>query len=174
MRFANNIDRHDAGPDKPLPRRIMTVHSYGILLFRRVGDELQVMLVHPGGPFWAGKDAGAWSIPKGGPEANEAALDTARREFREETGFEVDGEFIALGELKQPSGKIVHAWALEHDLDVTRISSNTFTLEWPRHSGQRRDYPEIDAGRWFSLDAARDSIAGGQRGFLDRLLERLR
>lgn len=152
----------------------MTVHSYGILLYRRAGGELQVMLVHPGGPFWAGKDAGAWSIPKGLPEANEAPLESARREFREETGFAVDGDFIELGELKQPSGKIVHAWALEHDLDVGRISSNTFTLEWPRHSGRHREYPEIDAGRWFSLDEARHRITRGQTGFLDRLLERLR
>ena len=152
----------------------MTVHSYGILLFRHTGASLQVMLVHPGGPFWAGKDAGVWSIPKGLPEVNEAPLETARREFREETGSEIEGDFIALGELRQPSGKIIHAWALEHDLDVTRIRSNTFTLEWPRHSGQCREYPEIDQGRWFPVDAARERIASGQSGFLDRLLDRLR
>jgi len=151
----------------------MTVHSYGILLYRRLRSTLQVMLVHPGGPFWAGKDAGAWSIPKGLPEGSEAPLDTARREFREETGFEVDGDFFALDELRQPSGKIIHAWALEHDLDVTRIRSNTFTLEWPRHSGVYREYPEIDAGRWFTLDEARLRMASGQLGFLDRLLDRL-
>jgi predicted NUDIX family NTP pyrophosphohydrolase len=152
----------------------MTVHSYGILLFRHSGDGLQVMLVHPGGPFWAGKDAGAWSIPKGLPHAGEASLDTARREFREETGYAVDGDFIALGELKQPSGKIIHAWALEHELDVARLHSNTFTLEWPRHSGQMQEYPEIDEGRWFSVDEARQRIARGQAAFLERLLARLR
>jgi predicted NUDIX family NTP pyrophosphohydrolase len=151
----------------------MTVHSYGILLYRRTDGGLQVLLVHPGGPFWAGRDAGAWSIPKGLPEENEAPLATARREFGEETGTAVDGDFIPLGELKQRSGKIIHAWALEHDLDTTRIRSNTFSLEWPRHSGRRQEHPEIDEGRWFSIDEARHRIASGQAGFLDRLLARL-
>jgi predicted NUDIX family NTP pyrophosphohydrolase len=151
----------------------MSVHSYGILLYRRNGGLLQVLLVHPGGPFWAGRDAGAWSIPKGLPEGNEAPLTTARREFSEETGFAVDGVFLKLGELKQPSGKTVHVWALEHDLDETRIVSNNFTLEWPRHSGIHREYPEIDAGRWFAIDAAREQISPGQARFLDRLLAQL-
>jgi predicted NUDIX family NTP pyrophosphohydrolase len=151
----------------------MVVHSYGILLFQRTDGGLRVMLVHPGGPFWAGKDDGAWSIPKGLPEQGETALETARREFREETGFEVEGTFIPLGKLKQPGGKIIHAWALEQDLDVTRIHSNTFSLEWPRHSGTVREYPEIDDGGWFSLDEARRKITAGQAGFLDRLLEHL-
>jgi predicted NUDIX family NTP pyrophosphohydrolase len=151
----------------------MVVHSYGILLFQRTDGGLRVMLVHPGGPFWAGKDDGAWSIPKGLPEQGETALQTARREFREETGFEVEGTFIPLGKLKQPGGKIIHAWALEQDLDVTRIHSNTFSLEWPRHSGTVREYPEIDDGGWFSLDEARRKITAGQAGFLDRLLEHL-
>ena len=151
----------------------MSVHSYGILLFRRTAGRWQVMLVHPGGPFWAGKDAGAWSIPKGLPEGDEPELETARREFREETGFEVDGEFLELGALRQPGGKTVHAWALEGDLDASRIRSNSFTLEWPRNSGVQREYPEIDAGRWFSLAEARGKINRGQAGFLDRLLERL-
>src|SRR5210317_871690 len=106
----------------------MSVHSCGILLFQRTEGELRVLLAHPGGPFRAGKDDGAWSIPKGLPEQGETALETARREFREETGFAVEGRFIPLGELKQPGGKIIHAWALEHDLDVTRIHSNTFSL----------------------------------------------
>lgn len=150
----------------------MSVHSYGILLFRRAAG-WQVMLVHPGGPFWAGKDTGAWSIPKGLPEGDEPGLETARREFREETGFEVDGEFLELGALRQPSGKTIHGWALEGDLDVSRIRSNPFTLEWPRHSGTLREYPEIDAGRWFSLAEAREKINRGQAAFLDRLLGRL-
>jgi predicted NUDIX family NTP pyrophosphohydrolase len=151
----------------------MTVHSYGILLYRRTGNGLQVLLVHPGGPFWTGRDAGAWSIPKGLPEGEEAPLATARREFGEETGFAVDGDFVPLGELRQRSGKVIHAWALEHDLDTTRIRSNTFTVEWPRHSGRRQEYPEIDDGRWFSIHEARHRIVPGQAGFLDRLLERL-
>ena len=148
----------------------MGVHSYGILLFRQTGDGLQVLLVHPGGPFWAGKDEGAWSIPKGLPEAGESALETAQREFREETGFAVDGTFIPLGELKQPSGKTIHAWALEHDLDAGRICSNTFSLEWPRRSGVIREYPEIDEGCWFCLEEARQKITAAQADFLDRLL----
>jgi predicted NUDIX family NTP pyrophosphohydrolase len=151
----------------------MNLHSYGILLYRRSACRWQVLLVHPGGPFWAGKDAGAWSIPKGLPEGNEPGLVTARREFLEETGYEVTGDFLELGALRQPSGKTVHAWALEGDLDVTRIRSNNFTLEWPRHSGSYREYPEIDAGGWFSLAEAREKITRGQAGFLDRLLEQL-
>jgi predicted NUDIX family NTP pyrophosphohydrolase len=147
----------------------MGVHSYGILLFQRTKDGLRILLAHPGGPFWTGKDDGAWSIPKGLPEEGETALETARREFREETGFKVEGRFIPLGELKQPGGKTIHAWALEHDLDVTRIRSNTFSLEWPRQSGNVREYPEIDEGRWFSLEEARQKITAGQAGFLDRL-----
>jgi predicted NUDIX family NTP pyrophosphohydrolase len=151
----------------------MKVHSYGILLFRRAAGHWHVMLVHPGGPFWAGKDTGAWSIPKGLPEGDEPGLETARREFREETGFDVDGKFLQLGAIQQASGKTVHAWALESDLDVNRIHSNTFTLEWPRHSGRYREYPEIDAGSWFSLAEARGKINRGQAEFLDRLLEQL-
>ena len=151
----------------------MSIHSYGILLFRYNGGRLQVMLVHPGGPYFAGKDEGVWSIPKGLPEGNEAALETARREFLEETGSDVDGIFIGLGEQKQASGKVIHAWALESDLDVTRISSNTFTLEWPRNSGHYQEYPEIDEGRWFTIPGARRKITRGQTAFLDRLLERL-
>jgi predicted NUDIX family NTP pyrophosphohydrolase len=151
----------------------VSVHSYGILLYRCSADHVQVMLVHPGGPFWAGKDAGAWSIPKGLPEGEEPGLETARREFREETGFEVDGDFIELGVLRQASGKIVHAWALQGDLDVERIRSNTFTLEWPRRSGTLREYPEVDSGGWFSLKEARSKINPGQAGFLERLQEKL-
>lgn len=151
----------------------MSVCSYGILLFQRTEDGLRILLAHPGGPFWAGRDDGAWSIPKGLPEQGEIGLETARREFWEETGFAVEGRFIPLGELKQPSGKIIHAWALEHGLDVTRIRSNTFSLEWPRRSGNIREYPEIDEGRWFSLEEARQKITAGQSRFLDRLLEHL-
>ena len=151
----------------------MTVHSGGILLFRRPAGRLQVMLVHPGGPYWENKDEGVWSIPKGLFEENEAPLEAARREFAEETGFEAEGDFIGLGELVQPSKKIVHVWALEDDLDTTRIRSNTFTLEWPPNSGRFEDYPEIDRGQWFDIAEARRKITKGQLEFINRLIERL-
>ena len=151
----------------------MTVHSGGILLFRRLAGRLQVMLVHPGGPYWESKDEGAWSIPKGLFEENEGPLEAARREFTEETGFEAEGEFIGLGELVQPNKKTVHAWALESDLDTTRIKSNTFSLEWPPHSGCFEDYPEVDKGQWFDIAEARTKITKGQLGFINRLIERL-
>lgn len=152
----------------------MNVHSGGILLFRYSDGRLQIMLVHPGGPFWARKDDGAWSIPKGLFEENEVALEAAKREFAEETGFDADGEFVELGELKQPSKKIVHAWALEKDLDTSKIKSNTFTLEWPANSGKVKTYPEIDKGQWFDIDEARKKILKGQAEFIDRLIDRLR
>jgi len=151
----------------------MTVHSGGILLFRRRAGRLELLLAHPGGPLWAHKDEGAWSIPKGLFEENEAPLDAARREFAEETGFDVEGEFIELGVLTQPSGKVVHAFALEHDLDATAISSNTFALEWPPHSGRVEHFPEIDRGEWFGLAQARKKITRGQLEFIDRLIERI-
>lgn len=154
----------------------MTVHSGGILLFRRRAGGLQVMLVHPGGPLWEHKDDGAWSIPKGLFEEDEAPLDAARREFAEETGFEVAevaGDFIELGVLVQPSGKVVHAFALEGDLDTEAIRSNTFTLEWPRGSGQIEEYPEIDRGQWLDIDYAERKITRGQLEFLERLMRHL-
>lgn len=152
----------------------MSVHSAGILLYRFVQGRLQVMLVHPGGPLWTGRDAGAWSIPKGLAEQNEALFDAARREFSEETGFGIDGVFTALGEIRQASGKIVHAWAVEGDLDAGRVRSNTFTLEWPRHSGKLREYPEVDKAQWFDIDAAGIKITKGQAGFLQRLRMQLK
>ena len=148
----------------------MSVYSYGILLFRFRNERLEVMLVHPGGPFWAKKDEGAWSIPKGLPEEHETPLDTAKREFKVETGFEVDGEFIDLGELKQPSKKIVHVWALEKDLDVKSVVSNTFKLEWPKNSGKIQEFPEVDKAGWFDIELARKKIRKGQIGFIDRLM----
>ena len=151
----------------------MSTPSAGILLFRYQNSKLEVMLVHPGGPFWAKKDDGAWSIPKGLFAEGEKPLEAAKREFKEETGFDIDGEFIELGELKQPSGKIVQAWAFEKDLDVTKIESNTFELEWPMNSGTIRKYPEIDKGQWFGISPAKKKILKGQVGFIDVLLKKL-
>ncbi|MCI0507512.1 MAG: NUDIX domain-containing protein [Gammaproteobacteria bacterium] len=151
----------------------MHLQSAGILLYRFNGGQLQVLLVHPGGPLWYGKDQGAWSIPKGLIEANEPPLTAARREFKEETGFDADGEFIELGHLKQPSKKIVYAWALEKDVDPEKIISNEFDLEWPRHSGRVNRYPEIDKGEWFDLDEAKQKIAKGQAAFLDILVQKI-
>lgn len=149
----------------------MSKHSSGILLYKFNNEKLEVMLVHPGGPFWARKDKGAWSIPKGLLEENENPLEAAKREFKEETGFDIDGEFISLGELQQPSKKIVHAWAIEMDLDATRIRSNTFTLEWPKNSGKIQEYPEIDKGDWFDIKQAKKKILIGQISFIDSLIE---
>lgn len=129
--------------------------------------------MHPGGPFWSHKDDGAWSIPKGLLEPGEPALAAAIREFNEETGFVVSEGFIALGELTQPSKKIVHAWAVKTDFDSTLLRSNTFELEWPKHSGNIRAYPEVDRGDWFSLDGADRKIFPGQAGFLRRLTDYL-
>lgn len=148
----------------------MSKKSGGILPFRFQDNHLEVLLVHPGGPLWAGKDEGAWSISKGLFEENESPLDAAKREFKEETGFEVDGVFIELGRIKQPSGKIVFAWAVEKDLDERRIVSNNFMLEWPRRSGIMREFPEIDRAGWFDVESARKKILKGQQGFIDRLL----
>jgi len=148
----------------------MPKKSAGILLYRRK-PELEVFLVHPGGPFWAKKDLGAWSLPKGEFEDGEDPLDAARRELLEETGFAVEGEFRALSPLRQKSGKTVFAWALEGDCDPAALRSNTFTMEWPPRSGKTHEFPEIDSGAWFDLMEARRRIATGQAGFLDELAE---
>jgi predicted NUDIX family NTP pyrophosphohydrolase len=146
----------------------MKVESAGLLLFRR-NPELEVFLVHPGGPLWAKKDRGAWSIPKGEIDEGEEPLAVARREMREETGFEIDGVFLPLAPRRQPSGKTVRAWAVEGDCDPALLVSNTFSIEWPPKSGRRQDFPEVDRGRWFSLADAREQILPGQIGFLDEL-----
>jgi predicted NUDIX family NTP pyrophosphohydrolase len=143
--------------------------SAGILVYRKGASGVQVLLVHPGGPFWARKDAGAWSIPKGEIDPAEDALAAAQREFAEETGMALAGEFLPLGDLRQAGGKHVTAWALELDLDPAAIRSNTFTLEWPPKSGRIGEFPEIDRAEWFDLDAAREKILASQRPFLDRL-----
>ena len=148
----------------------MMQRSAGILLHRYQKQNLQVLLVHPGGPFWLNKDIGAWSIPKGLYDEDEEPLDAAKREFTEETGFTVDGDFHDLGELKQPSGKVIHAWALTGDIDTSKLISNTFELEWPPHSGKVQSFPEVDAGAWFDIAEARMKILPGQVGFLDGLI----
>ena len=145
--------------------------SAGILLYRFRNGELQVLLAHPGGPYWARKDEGAWMIPKGEVEEGEDPFQTAKREFKEEIGFGVDGDFIDLGEVKQSGGKRVHVWALEKDVEVKEVRSNTFTMEWPKGSGIIREFPEIDKARWFSINEAYGKILKSQKPFLDRLVK---
>ncbi|NKQ25778.1 NUDIX domain-containing protein [Streptomyces galbus] len=151
----------------------MTVRrSAGLLLFRRAADGPQVLLGHMGGPFFARKDAGAWTVPKGEYEPDEPAWDAARREFREELGLEPpDGEAIALGEVRQTNGKLVTAWAVEGDLDPATVVPGTFTMEWPPRSGRLREFPELDRVAWFGLERARAVIVTAQAAFLDRLAE---
>ncbi len=145
--------------------------SAGILLWRKRGG-LEVFLVHPGGPFWAKKDLGAWSIPKGEIDEGEDPLTAARREFEEETGFAIDGDFQPLAPLKQPSGKVIVAFAVEGDCDPAQLRSNTFELEWPPKSGRRAEFPEVDRAAWFDVEEARTRIIKGQVAFLDELLPR--
>jgi predicted NUDIX family NTP pyrophosphohydrolase len=146
--------------------------SAGLLLFRRGGDGVEVLLGHMGGPFFARRDAGAWSIPKGEYEPDEPARDAARREFREELGLEPpDGEAVPLGEVRQSGGKTVTAWAIEADLDPAAVVPGTFTLEWPPHSGRVQEFPELDRVAWFGLGGARAVIVPAQATFLDRLTE---
>ena len=151
----------------------MKKRSAGILLFRKSEAGVEVFLVHPGGPFWAKKDLGSWSLPKGEFEDSEDPLTAAKREFTEETGCVVDGAFVALGDLKQPSGKLISAWALEHDLDPAMVKSNTFPMEWPPKSGKTQEFPEVDAGGWFLLPAALEKLLKGQADFISRLAEKV-
>jgi predicted NUDIX family NTP pyrophosphohydrolase len=147
--------------------------SAGLLLFRGRAADLEILLGHPGGPFWKNKDDGAWSIPKGLIGADEAPLSAARREFAEETGHDLEGVFLPLGEARQPGGKVVQAWAIEGDWDPALIRSNTFEMEWPPRSGRHRTFPEIDRAAWFAVAEARRKILMGQAIFVDRLLEAL-
>ncbi len=150
----------------------MPKQSAGLLLFRR-HSTLEIFLVHPGGPFFAKKDAGAWTIPKGEFTDEELALDAAQREFLEETGFPARGPFLTLGTVKQSGGKIVYAWACEGDLDAEKIASNTFSIEWPPGSGKQRTFPEIDRAAWFSVSAAAEKMNAAQAVFLERLASTL-
>ena len=148
----------------------MTKRSAGILMFRGRGPALEVLLAHPGGPFWAKKDDGAWSIPKGEYDEAEQPLACAIREFEEELGVKPDGAFIELGELMQPSRKIVVAFAVEGTFDPAALRSNRFELEWPPKSGRMQSFPEIDRVEWFAPDLAKVKILLGQQGVIDRLL----
>ena len=143
--------------------------SAGILLYRRSGGRLEVLLVHPGGPFWGKKDAGAWMIPKGGIEESEDPLAAARRELAEETGIEVEGPFLELAPIRQRGGKTVLAWACEGDCDAAAIRSNSFSMEWPPKSGRMQDFPEVDRAEWFDLETARAKLVRAQAGFIDAL-----
>jgi predicted NUDIX family NTP pyrophosphohydrolase len=147
--------------------------SAGILMYKRAGGEPLLLLVHPGGPFWARKDLGAWSIPKGEYDAGEEPLAVAKREFAEELGAEPSGGFRELGELTQPSRKVITAWAVEGDFDPKNLKSNTFELEWPPRSGRRQSFPEVDRADWFGVAEARRKILPGQVEFIDRLLAHL-
>lgn len=147
--------------------------SAGLLLFRETSGGLEVLLVHPGGPYWSKKDEGAWSVPKGEFEEGDNPLEAARREFEEETGASAPGEAIPLGSLKQSGGKIVHAWAVRGDFDPALLRSNTFSLEWPPKSGRMQEFPEVDRAGWFPVAAAKRKILTGQVGFLDQLQEKL-
>ena len=151
----------------------MEKRSAGLLMFRRRGKELEVFLVHPGGPFWANKDAGAWMIPKGEYVYGELPLDAARREFHEETGFEANGGFIDLGTVRQAGGKLVSAWAFEGDCDPQKLTSNFCEVEWPPRSGRKIEIPEVDRGAWYSLSAAKLAVLKSQQPFLDVLVTKL-
>lgn len=153
-----------------LPHSRMAIkYSAGILLYRRSSGDLQVLLVHPGGPFWAKRDEQSWSIPKGEYPSGADALEAARREFNEETGSDVTGIFIALTPVKQPSGKLISAWAVKGDMDPSTLDSNSFRLEWPPKSGRQQEFPEVDRAEWFDLAQARRKILPAQLPFLAEL-----
>jgi len=149
----------------------MPKRSAGLLMYRRLAGELEVFLVHPGGPFWTKRDKGVWTIPKGEYGPDESPLVAARREFEEETGFHTTEEFLDLGSIKQKSGKLVNAWAFEGDCDPAQLISNTCEIEWPPRSGRRLEIPEVDRGRWFSISEAHEYVREEQREFLRRLYE---
>ncbi|MGF7040674.1 NUDIX domain-containing protein [Mucilaginibacter lappiensis] len=148
----------------------MRKQSAGILLYRRVAAELQVFLVHPGGPFFRNKDDGSWSIPKGEFLEDDDPLDAAKREFEEETGQAITGKFIPLKPITQKGGKTVQAWAVEGDIDQTTINSNHFEIEWPPRSGKLQSFPEVDKADWFDVDIAKIKINAAQAGLIEELV----
>jgi predicted NUDIX family NTP pyrophosphohydrolase len=147
----------------------MAKESAGLLIYRKRQEQLEFLLVHPGGPLWKNKDLGAWTIPKGEINASEDPLAAARRESEEELGFRAEGSFIPLNPIKQKAGKIVHAWAIEADWDPAHLRSNTFTLEWPPHSGKRQEFPEIDQAAFFDFELAKRKINPAQIPLLEEL-----
>ncbi len=147
----------------------MAKQSAGLLMYRFAAGLAEVLLVHPGGPYWAKKDDGAWSIPKGEIEEGEASFDAARREFEEETGLHPEGRFRPLNPVRLKSGKIVYAWAFEGDWDSRSLRSSTFTMEWPPRSGKEQEFPEVDRAGWFPIEMAKEKIQGGQLGLLEEL-----
>lgn len=152
----------------------MAEHSGGILAYKYVDGKLKVMLAHPGGPFWAKKDEAAWSIPKGLQETDETILNTAKREFEEETGCEIQKDMLELGTIKQQSKKLITIFAVEMEIDVDKVKSNLFEMEWPPKSGNIQKFPENDRAQWFTIEEAKKKIFKGQKGFLDKLVEILR
>jgi predicted NUDIX family NTP pyrophosphohydrolase len=147
--------------------------SAGIVLYRVISGELEIFLVHPGGPFWAKRDQGSWSIPKGEIIEGAEPLETAKREFLEETGSPIDGVFTELTPLRQPGGKLILAWGVLGDIDASSVKSNTFAMEWPPRSGKQQHFPEVDRGAWFSVPEAAEKILAGQLGFLDELRQKI-
>jgi predicted NUDIX family NTP pyrophosphohydrolase len=145
----------------------MAKESAGLLMYRRLQGVAQVLLVHPGGPYWAKKDRGAWTIPKGEIEQGEDAFAAARREFEEETGFRPEGDFRQLNPVSLKSRKTVYAWAFEGNCDTGALRSAAFTMEWPPHSGKEQEFPEVDRAEWLRLEEAKEKIQVGQRGFID-------
>ena len=152
----------------------MVNQSAGILLYRTKNKHLELFLVHPGGPFWQKKDQGAWTIPKGEFTNDEEALSAAKREFQEETGVTLSGDFIELAPVKQKAGKMIYAWAIEGDIDAASISSNSFSIEWPPKSGKQKEFPEIDKAEWFTENTAKEKINPAQVPLIDELLQKLR
>jgi len=151
----------------------MAKQTAGILVYRRRKGAVEVFLAHPGGPFWAKKDLAAWSMPKGEFLDPETPLDAARREFAEEIGQSIDGDFMALTPRKSSGGKMIHAFAIEGDVDATKVTSNLFEMEWPPRSGKMQSFPEVDRAAWFGIDDARQRLNKGQVPILDELLARL-
>ncbi len=147
----------------------MPKRSAGLVMYRKTDGGTEVLLVHPGGPFWAGRDWGAWSIPKGEYAPGDDSLEAARREFEEETGVVPAGDFVSLGDAKQPSGKVISAWAFEGNCDPLAVRSNTFSMEWPRGSGRTQEFPEIDRAQWFGIDEAKRRVVAGQVPLLEAL-----
>ncbi|MGH9728188.1 MAG: NUDIX domain-containing protein [Candidatus Acidiferrales bacterium] len=147
----------------------MAKNSVGLILYRRRGGEIEVLLVHPGGPFWAKKDAGAWFIPKGEANPGEDLFSAAKREFIEETGLKAEGKFLELGSVKHKSGKVVTAWAFEGDCEPASIKSNTFTIEWPPRSGKQKEFPEVDRAAFYTIEAAREKMHAAEFELVERL-----